>query len=72
MRVAVIPILHGTPEKTYLFAVPSGRPLPAKGQINLAAEILLNEAPAGVGDKPALVALWAYIERVNGLITGFP
>jgi hypothetical protein len=65
-------MLKHTAEKTFLFAVPRGRPFPTKGELNLTAEIFLNEAPSGVGDRPALIALRTYTSRVRALIEAFP
>jgi hypothetical protein len=60
------------PDKTILYRFPHGAFRPTKGNINLTPEIFLNEAPAGVGDHPALLALRVYIARVKELIQSFP
>jgi hypothetical protein len=59
-------------DKTILYRFPSGAFRPTKGNTNITAEIFLNEAPAGVGDHPALLALRVYIARVKELIQSFP
>jgi len=59
-------------DKTILYRFPTGAFSPTKGNANIAAEIFLNETPAGVGDHPALLALRVYITRVNALIKSFP
>jgi hypothetical protein len=59
-------------DKTILYRFPHGAFHPTRGNINLTAEIFLNEAPAGVGDHPALLALRVYIARVRELIQSFP
>ncbi len=43
-----------------------------KANTNVTAQIFLNEAPAGVGDKPAMLALTVYKDRVKALIENFP
>ena len=59
-------------DKTILYRFPHGAFHPTKGNTNLTAEIFLNEAPAGVGNHPALLALRVYITRVKALIQSFP
>jgi len=59
-------------DKTILYRFPRGAFRPMKGNTNVTAEIFLNEAPSGVGDHPALLALRVYMTRVNELIKSFP
>jgi hypothetical protein len=59
-------------DKSILYRFAHGAFRPTKGNTNLAAEIFLKEAPAGVGDKPALLALRVYSARVRELIQSFP
>jgi hypothetical protein len=66
------PLMTRMQDKTILYRFPSGAFRPTKGNTNVTAEIFLNEAPAGVGDHPALLALRVYITRVNELIKSFP
>jgi len=67
-------MLHMKPmqDKTILYRIPKGIFRPSKGNAHVAAEVFLNEAAAGIGDKPALVALRVFIGRVDALIRGFP
>lgn len=58
--------------KTTLYRIPAGVFRPTKGNTNVAAEIFLNETPAGVGVRPAIVALRVYRSRVCWLIQDFP
>lgn len=73
MDFGMIPLLHGLNDKTIVGRVRRGRMAsPTKGQIKITPEIFLNEPPAGVGDKPAMLALRVYKERVDSLIRDFP
>lgn len=59
-------------DKTILYSIPKGEFRPTKGNTLLSAEIFLNEAPAGIGDHPALLALRVYGSWVKTTIMTFP
>lgn len=55
-----------------LYRIPAGSFRPTRGNTNLSAEIFLNETESGVGLRPGLVAVRAYVDRVDALIRSFP
>ncbi len=58
--------------RSSLYRIPAGSFRPTPGNTNLAAEIFLNETDSGVGMRPGLVAVRAYVDRVSALIKSFP
>ena len=65
-------VMQHMDHKTILYRIGKGSFRPTKGNSHVAAEIFLNEAPAGAANKEALLSLRVYIARVNSLIIAFP
>lgn len=66
-------MLHShSQNKSSLYRIPAGTFRPTRGNTNLSAEIFLNEVESGVGLRPGMVAVRAYVDRVSALIQSFP
>lgn len=66
-------MLHShSQNKSSLYRILAGTFPPTRANTNLSAEIFLNEVESGVGLRPGMVAVRAYVDRVSALIQSFP
>jgi hypothetical protein len=66
-------MLHShSQNKSVLYRIPRGEFRMTKGNTHLSAEIFLNETPAEIGIRPAIVGARVYCSRVRSLILSFP
>jgi hypothetical protein len=65
-------ILQHMDDKTILFRFPKGRFRPTKGNNQVSAEIILDEAALGIAHKPAIPTLRVFTAKIRTFIKNFP